>query len=455
MTAIISRRHLSRRSFLRGVGASLSLPLFDAMLPAMARATEIKAAAPVRLGFVYVPNGIIMEDWTPKTEGAAFDTPYVLEPIAKLRDDIIVASRLAQLNAQALGDGGGDHARASAVFLTGVHPVKTGGADIRAAKSVDQIAAQHIGHLTRFPSLELTVEKGRLAGSCDTGYSCAYSHSISWRTDHTPNPPEANPRAVFDRLFGAETPALDAAGQERRKKYQGSILDFVLEDTHALQKKLGPTDRGKLDEYLHAVRSVERQLERNETQDADAANGLAVPESAPKDYGEYARLMYDLQVLAYQTEQTRVITFMMGLEGSNRAYREAGVSGGHHELSHHQRDAAKIAFLREINRYHMEQFAYFIDKMKNTPDGDGSLLDHALIVYGSGISDGDSHQHNDLPVLLAGHAGGAVHPGRHIRYGEDTPMSNLYLNMLEYAGCPTEKLGDSNGKLNYLDGMGA
>lgn len=454
MSSYLTKKHLDRRTFLRGMGAAFSLPLLDAMVPARAFASQA-ATAPIRLGFVYVPNGVVMDQWTPAAEGVDFALPRTLEPIAAHRGDVIVATELAHLNARALGDGGGDHARASAAFLTGVHPNKTAGADIRNGISVDQIAAKHLGEHTRYPSLELTVEPGRLAGNCDSGYSCAYSNSISWRTETTPNPAEGKPRAVFERLFGGEDKKLSPEALAKRMHYRGSILDLVMDDARALQSNLGPTDRRKLDEYLYAIRLVERQIEWNEAHVADKAPDLAVPESAPETYAEYARLMFDLQVLAYQTDQVRVSTFMMGMEGSNRAYREVGVSGGHHEISHHLNDEAKVAGLREINRYHMEQFAYFLDKMKSTQDGDGSLLDHSVIVYGSGISDGNAHSHNNLPVLIAGRAGGKIKTGRHIKYAPDTPMTNLYLNVLEYAGCPTDKLGDSNGQLNYLSGMDA
>lgn len=453
MSSYITKKHLDRRTFLRGMGAALSLPLLDAMLPA--RAFAAQATAPIRLGFVYVPNGIIMEHWTPAAEGAAFELPKILEPLAAHRNDVLIATELAHLNARALGDGGGDHARASAAFLTGVHPNKTAGADIRNGISVDQIAAKHLGEYTRFPSLELTVEPGKLAGNCDSGYSCAYSNSISWRTETTPNPAEGNPRAVFERLFGGPDKKLSPDALTKRMRYRSSILDRVMDDTRTLQGNLGPTDRRKLDEYLYAIRLVERQIEWNEQHVADKAPEMEVPESAPGDYAEYARLMFDLQVLAYQTDQVRVSTFMMGMEGSNRAYREVNVSGGHHEISHHLNDQAKIDNLREINRYHMEQFSYFLDKMKSTQDGDGSLLDHAVIVYGSGISDGNNHSHNNLPVLVAGSASGRIKTGRHVKYAPETPMTNLYLNVLEYAGCPTDKLGDSNGQLNYLGGMDA
>lgn len=455
MSSYLTRKHINRRTFLRGMGAAFSLPLLDAMVPAAAHASQLQTVAPRRLGFVYVPNGIIMEHWTPASEGADFALPHILEPLANVRSEVTVASGLAQLNARALGDGGGDHARASAVFLTGVHPYKTGGADLRAGVSVDQLAAQHLGTQTRFPSLELTVEPGKLTGDCDTGYSCAYSNSISWRTATTPNPPEGNPRQVFERLFGASQSDLSPEERAKRRAYRGSLLDFVLADAHQLQSRLGPSDRRKMDEYLYAVRTIERQIEFNENVHAGGAPELEVPESAPEDYAEYARLMYDLQALAFQTDQTRVITFMMGREGSSRAYREVGAKGGHHELSHHLGDGEKITQLRDINRYHIEQFARFLEKLRSIEDGDGTLLDHSLLVYGSGISDGNSHNHADLPVLVAGRAGGAVAPGRHLRYAQDTPMANLYLSVLAFAGCPTDALGDSSGPLDHLGGLDA
>lgn len=451
MTAVLRNRCLDRRTFLRGVGAAVALPLLDAMAPARALASTPASVAPLRTAFVYIPNGVIIEDWIPGQAGNTFDLPSLLEPLGPYREKLLVLTGLAQHNAQALGDGGGDHARASAVFLTGVHPNKTAGADIRAGISVDQIAAQRIGHHTRLASLELTCEPGKLAGNCDSGYSCAYSNSISWRTSTTPNPPEGNPRAVFDRLFGRGNETLTPEEREKRKRYRGSILDLVAEDARSLQAALGPTDRRKLEEYLYAIRMVERQIESSEERVLEEGVMPEVPEEAPKEYAEYARLMFDLQALAFQTDQTRIITCMMAKEGSNRPYREIGVSGGHHGLSHHQGDPAMIADIRKINRYHMEQFAYFLGRLDSIEDGEGTLLDHCAIVYGSGISDGNRHNHDNLPVLLAGGACGAVRPGRHIKYGDDTPLNNLYLNLLEYMGVPTDSFGDSNGQLDYLD----
>lgn len=449
MTAFIQKKALKRRTFLQGMGAAIALPMLDAMAGALPK-PGTGTPPPLRLSFVYVPNGVDVAHWTPGAEGAAFDLPYILEPLAPHRDRLLVLSGLTHNNARALGDGGGDHARAAAAFLTGVHPNKTSGADIHNGVSVDQIAAQALGHQTRFASLELTAESGRIAGDCDSGYSCAYSNSISWRSSNSPNPPESNPRQVFDRLFGRAEAATSPEDAEKRKRLRGSILDHVLDEAKRLQADLGRSDRAKLDEYLHSIRAVEKQIQFAEQQDAGAFAKLDIPEQAPEDYAQRARLMYDLQVLAFQTDQTRIISYMMALEGSNRAYREIGLSEGHHALSHHMGDEAKVTQIREINRYHMEQFAYFVEQLKNTPDGDGSLLDHSLIIYGSGISDGNSHNHDDLPVLVVGGASGQLQPGRHLRYADETPMANLYLNVLEYAGVPTEKLGDSTGKLEYL-----
>lgn len=426
------------------MGAAIALPMLDAMAASLPGPAS-SARPPLRLAFVYVPNGVNMQHWSPSAEGTAFDLPYILKPLEPYREHLLVLSGLTHNNARALGDGGGDHARAAAAFLTGVHPNKTSGADIHNGVSVDQIAARALGNQTRFASLELTAEPGRIAGDCDSGYSCAYTNSISWRTGRTPNPPESNPRQVFDRLFGMATG--DGATQ---KKYRGSILDFVLEDAKRLQAGLGKSDQLKMEEYLHSIRVVEKQLQFTERQRNSDWTKPDIPDQVPDDYAACARLMYDLQVLAFQTDQTRIVTYMMALEGSNRAYREIGLSEGHHSLSHHMGDEAKLNQIRDINRYHLEQFAYFLDKMNNTPDGDGTLLDHAVIVYGSGISDGNRHNHDELPVLLAGNACGQLQTGRHLRYPKETPMTNLYLNLLEYAGVHTEKLGDSTQKLDYL-----
>lgn len=451
MSEYITGKRLSRRTFLRGAGAAVALPFLDAMRPAFASTPPALASAPARLAFVYIPNGVIMESWKPSGTGAAFEFPWILEPLKPYKDDLLVLSGLAQHNGEALGDGAGDHARATATFLTGVHPKKTNGADIRNGISADQVAAQAIGHRTRFASLELTVEQGRFAGNCDSGYSCAYSNSVSWRNAHTPNPPEHDPRQVFERLFGAAKGVASADKRAKRKRYNQSILDFVNDDAKRLARTLGASDRRKVDEYLFAVRSVEKQIESaEEAVRARESMGLEAPDEKPESYAAYARLMYDLQALALQTDQTRIMTFMMGNEGSNRPYREVGVDGGHHGLSHHRGDKDKIADIRKINRYHAEQFAYFVEKLKSIPEGDGTLLDHTMVVYGSGISDGNRHTHHDLPVVLAGGRAANMHPGRHLEYAENTPLNNLYLAMLDRVGVPTETLGDSTGKLEHL-----
>jgi hypothetical protein len=450
---ILTQKHLSRRSLLRGFGTALALPALDAMLPALGSAAKAaKRIAPNRMVFVYVPNGVDMRNWRPTTIGAAYDLPKILSPLASVRENLTVFSGLKDHNGEALGDGPGDHARAAASFLTGVHPRKTSGSDISVGISVDQVAAQKIGSQTRLASLELGCEDGHLAGNCDSGYACAYVNSISWRSPTVPNPPEVNPRAVFERLFGTEEDAADPTARARNARLDQSILDLVSDDTKRLQRDLGPTDRRKLDEYLTAVREVERQVQVGEKQ-AEANNvvvpNMPKPEGIPLEFAEHAQLMFNLMTIALQSDITRISTFMLAREGSNRSYREIGVPEGHHGLSHHRNDPALMDKIALINQHHMEQFALFLQKMKATPDGDGSLLDHTMIVYGSGISDGNRHNHDDLPVLLAG-GGRSYKTGRHLKLSESVPVANLYLSMLDTMGVPTEQLGDSQGRLNYL-----
>jgi len=438
---MITGRHLSRRAILRGLGAGIALPFLDAMSPAFA---ATGGAKPPRLAFVYVPNGIVMNEWTPSTEGPLSELPRILSPLAPYREDLLVLSGLTQNAGRALGDGPGDHARAAATYLTGVHPKKTDGADIQAGISVDQVAAQSIGNATRFPSIELACEDGRLVGACDSGYSCAYSNSISWRTPSTPMPAEINPRAVFERLFGSDAESSDA--RARRRRYEKSILDFVLEDAHRLSGQLGPTDRRKMDEYLSAVREIERRIEIAEKDNLEIAPTIDRPDGVPAAFDDYAKLMFDLMLAAFQTGLTRVSTFMLGREGSNRTYRELGISDAHHPLTHHRGNTEWIEKIARINTYHVEQLSYFLGKLKSTADGDGTLLDHTLLVYGSGLSDGNHHEHGDLPVLVAG---GGVTSG-HIRYPRETPMNNLHLTLLDRVGVKIETLGDSNGELEPL-----
>jgi hypothetical protein len=431
-------RPISRRTLLRGLGAAIALPTLDAMLPAFAAATRSLR----RLVYIYVPNGVVMKQWTPVAEGAVFDLPRILQPLQPYRDDLQVLSGLTHNTGRPLGDGDGDHARAAATFLTGVHPKKTAGADIHVGISVDQIAAQSIGKTTKFSSLELACEDGRLVGACDTGYSCAYSNSISWRTPSTPLPPEINPRSVFERLFGAEDE--NPADRSKRLRNETSILDYVLDDARRLAGKLGPTDRRKIDEYLSAVREIEQRIELGEKDDRQIVPSIEKPEGYPAAFDEYVKLMFDLLAVAFQTDLTRVSTFMLAREGSTRTYREIGIPDAHHALTHHRGNPEWIEKVARINTYHVEQFGYFLGKLKSTPDGDGSLLDHTLLVYGSGLSDGNRHDHADLPVLVAGGGLG----GRHIRYAKETPMNNLHLTLLDRVGVQIESLGDSNGELD-------
>jgi hypothetical protein len=450
---MITGKHLSRRTLLRGFGAAIALPALDAMCPAFAAgAARLGAKSPIRMTVAYVPNGIVMKDWTPAAEGADFEFTRILKPLEAYRDRLLVLSNLAQINGRPLGDGPGDHARAASTFLTGAHPRKTAGADISVGVSVDQVAAQGLGNQTRFASLELGCEDGRQVGNCDSGYSCAYSNSLSWRTPNAPNPPEINPRAVFERLFGTNT-ADDAASRAKRARYDKSILDFVLEDAHKLQGDLGATDRRKLDEYLTAVRDIERRISDSEKNNTDVVPTIDKPAGVPVDYSDHAHLMFDLQTIALQADLTRIITFMMGREGSNRTYREIGVPDAHHPITHHRNDPEMVEKVTKINCYHVEQFAYFLGKLKSIPEGDGTLLDHTIVLYGSGLSDGNRHTHHQLPVLVAGGSIAGFKSGRHVRYAPETPMNNLFLTILDRMGVPAHALGDANGELDRLSGV--
>jgi hypothetical protein len=445
---IITGTHLPRRTFLRGLGASIALPMLDAMTPALARATSA-TASPKRLVFTYVPNGVSMTGWTPTGAGAGFELSTVMKPLAAYKDDMLVLTGLAQRNGMALGDGPGDHARAAASYLTGVHPKKTAGADIRNGISADQIVAEHLGKTTRFASLELGCDDSRTVGNCDSGYSCAYSNSLAWRSESAPMPPETNPRLVFERLFGADA-HLDPAARQRRLMHRRSILDLVGERTKQLSTTLGANDRRKVDEYLHAVREIERQIQVAETDMRDLRPGIDKPTGIPVAFADYVKLMYDLQVVAFQTDLTRVVTMMVGREGSMRTYPEIGVPDPHHPLTHHRNNKEWMARVEQINVFHAELFAYFIGKMKATQDGDSNLLANSLVVYGSGLSDGNRHTHEDLPVMVVGQGGGLLRTGRHVVYEKQTPMNNLYLTLMDGMGVPTESLGDSTGKLDYL-----
>jgi hypothetical protein len=452
------QKHLSRRTVLRGLGATISLPFLDAMFPAFAAQALKTAARPTRMAFLYVPNGIVMDDWTPAGGLGATplaDLPRISSGLAPYKNDLLFLTGLTSDGGRAHGDGPGDHGRAGAAYLTGVHPKKTSGKDLRAGVSMDQIAAQQLGTATKYASLEIGLEEGIQGGNCDNGYSCAYSNSLSWRTPSTPNPPEVRPRAVFERLFGAVDDERDPQRRQRQRAYDKSVLDAVLDDAQSLKNRLGGTDRNKVDEYLFAVRDIEKRIQQVErSAAAQAPPPFGAPAlSVPADFGVHGYLMMDLLTLAFQTDQTRIITALMGIEQSPRNYPEIGITEGHHGLTHHQGNPEKIEKVRQINEYHLKQFTYLLDKMKSTPDGDGTLLDHSMIVYGSALADGNAHQHNNLPTVLAGRANGTIRPGRHLRYPDETPMANLYMSMLDRMGVPVEQFGDSNGRLVELSDL--
>jgi hypothetical protein len=437
---------IPRRTFLRGLGAGIALPLLDAMVPVRALGAAAGRKGPLRMAFVYVPNGANMADWTPAKTGRDFDLPFILEPLKAVKNDLQILTGLAHQKAFGNGDGAGDHARANATFLTGCQAYKTGGADIRIGQSVDSVAAEKIGRATRLPSLELGIDRGQRAGACDSGYACAYQFNLSWRSENVPNPPEINPRAVFDLLFGAGTAAEQSENRAERDAFRASLLDFALEDAKKLQARVGTADRAKLDEYLTSIRELEQRIE-NAQKFADVVPDYAAkPGGVPREFAQHVRMMFDLLALAFQTDSTRIATFALAHDGSNRPYPEIGVSEGHHNLSHHDGNLDKKAKIARINRFHLEQFARFVQKLKETPEADGTLLDHSMIVYGSGISDGNRHNHDNLPVLLAGGGAGTLQPGRHVDLGR-VPMTNLYLSLLDRAGAPIDRLGDSTGRL--------
>jgi hypothetical protein len=451
---MIIGKHLPRRTFLRGLGASIALPLLDSMIPALTAQSRTAARGTRRLAVVYVPNGMNMAHWKPKTDGAGFELPSILKPLEAHRSRLLVLTGMSNLQADPLpGEGLGDHSRAQAVFLTGVHPRKTEGADIRAGISMDQIVARETGKATELASLELALEDVDLVGGCEDGYSCAYAGTIAWRSPTQPLPMAAQPRAVFERLFGAGD-SLDREARAARIQMDRSILDMVSEELKQLQRTLGPGDRVKIADYLESVRDLERRIQRAEEQ--RGRGGLPEtqqPQGVPELYSDYAKLMFDLNVLAFQADLTRVSTFLMGREKDGRTYAEIGVPDPHHPVSHHQNRPEMLEKLRKINTFHMELFAYFVEKMARTADGDGSLLDHALLMHGAGMSNSDTHYHHDLPILLAGTAGGRIGGGRHVALAPETPLANLHLTILDKMGLAVERFGDSNGKIELLSGV--
>ncbi len=442
---------LHRRTFLRGVGTALALPMLDAMLPSAGFAAPAPSGGrPVRMAFFMVPNGVHMEDWTPTSEGPLNQLPHILQPLNNVKGKINVLTGLTHDKARPNGDGPGDHARAAAAFLTGCQPRKTAGADIKVGISIDQYAAQEVGKRTRFRSLELGIDRSAQAGNCDSGYSCAYSSNIAWMTESTPVAKEVDPRMVFDRLFSYGEQEEVGQAREKRDRYRMSILDFVMEDANKLKTKLGVRDQQKLDEYFTGVREIEKRIELAGKATDPAVGGTKRPTGVPAEYEEHVKLMLDMLVLAFQADLSRISTFMFANEGSNRPYRNINISDGHHDLSHHQGDPEKHRKLRDINTFHISLFAYLLEKLDGVKEGNSTLLDNTMIVYGSAIGDGNRHNHDDLPVLLAGRGGGTIQGGRHLKYSANTPMNNLYLALLDRAKVPCASLGDSTGRLTNL-----
>jgi len=460
-------RTQSRRRFLQGLGVCVGLPALESLCGANVwgaapstgalaagaeRAALTAAGTPLRTAFLYVPNGVILDSWRPLGEGADYQLNRTMEPLVAFKQDFSVVSGLAHQHGFANGDGAGDHARANATVLTGARPKKTAGADIRLGVSVDQLAAQRIGHATRFASLELSCDGVRKSGSCDSGYSCAYQYNLSWQSETQPVAPESNPRLVFERLFGSGDAVERRESYRTRQAERRSILDFIADDARRLNGQVGAADRHKVDEYLAGVRDIERRLSRLEQFGDLPDPGVPAPDAEPKSYREHIRLMSDMLVLAFQTDSTRVASFMLAHDGSNRTFEEAGVRDGHHSISHHQNDKTKIEKLAKIDRFYIEQLAYFLGRLRETKDLDGrSILDNSMIVYASGLSDGNRHKHDDLPVIVAGGAGGAFRPGRHVKV-DPQPMSNLFVTMLDVLGAPVETFGDSTGRLDAVCG---
>ncbi len=447
---IVTKKHLARRTVLRGMGATIALPFLDGMVPAFANSRRIAAALPLRVGALYAPNGMNMQDWTPAAEGAAFELTPILQPLAPFRDRMVVLSGLANNAADQLpGEGSGDHSRSSAAYLTGAHAKKTEGADLENGISMDQVAAREFRRHTQLASLELALEANDMAGGCEHGYSCAYTGTVSWASATTPLPMENDPRAVFERLFGSSD-STEREARLARLRMERSILDAVSERLAQLRKGLGASDRRKVTEYVDAVRDIERRIQVAEDQSNRELPVVAQPAGVPPTYEGYAKLMFDLWALAWQCDLTRVTSFMYGREKSGRSYPEIGVPDPHHPLSHHQDRPDRLARLTKLNTFHMSLFAHFLEKLHAIREGDGRLLDRVLIVYGAGMSDSNMHHHQNLPALLVGTGSGQVAGGRHVRVAKDLPLANLHVTMLDRMGIPIDRLGDSTGKLAVL-----
>jgi Protein of unknown function (DUF1552) len=448
---IVTKKAISRRTILHGLGATVALPLLDAMIPALTAAVNTAAKPIRRLGVVYHPNGVIYDKWLPKGVGADFELSPTLAGLQPFRDKLIVVTGLSMDQAEALGDGGGDHSRACGGYLNGVH-VRKSDTVVEAGMSMDQIAARAFERETQLSSLQLQMDENSIIGSCDVGYSCAYSSTISWLTPTLPLMAENNPRVVFERLFGASD-STDPKVRAARLHQDRSILDSVTDRVKQLQRRLGAADNRRVNDYLTSLRDVERRIQKTEEQSTKEVPDVARPAGIPESFDDHAHLLYDLQLLAYQADITRVSTFMYGREQSPRPYPQIGVPEPHHPVTHHQNDPAKMAKCAKIQQYHLKLFADYLEKLRNTPDGDGSLLDHVMILYGAAISNSDRHTHGPLPTLLVGGGAGTFKGGRHLVYPEHTPLTNLQLTMLNLLGVPTEKLGDSTGQFKELSGL--
>jgi Protein of unknown function (DUF1552) len=448
---IVTKKAISRRTILHGLGATVALPLLDAMIPALTAAVNTPAKPIRRLGVVYHPNGVIYDKWLPKGVGADFELSPTLAGLQPFRDQLIVVTGLSMDQAEALGDGGGDHSRACGGYLNGVH-VRKSDTVVEAGMSMDQIAAKAFERETQLSSLQLQMDENSIIGSCDVGYSCAYSSTISWLTPTLPLMAENNPRVVFERLFGASD-STDPKVRAARLHQDRSILDSVTDRVKQLQRRLGAADNRRVNDYLTSLRDVERRIQKTEEQSTKEVPDVARPAGIPESFDDHAHLLYDLQLLAYQSDITRVSTFMYGREQSPRPYPQIGVPEPHHPVTHHQNDPAKMAKCAKIQQYHLKLFADYLEKLRTTPDGDGSLLDHVMILYGAAISNSDRHTHGPLPTLLVGGGAGTLKGGRHLVYPEHTPLTNLQLTMLNLLGVPTEKLGDSTGQFKELSGL--
>jgi len=444
---------ISRRAMLKGLGVAMALPMLEAMGPAskaLAAPAGAAGAMPTRMAFVFAPNGVNYDHWLPKGEGKRYELSPTLKPLEAVRQHVNVMTGLTLDKARANGDGPGDHARSSATFLTGAQARKTSGNDIRIGVSVDQFAAQQIGDKTRLPSLEIGMERGRSAGRCDSGYSCAYVSNVAWADEDTPVPKMTNPLDVFERMFGEiDNVEAEAAKQDRLRR-RASVLDYVMQDTQSLERKLGKSDRNKIDEFQTSIREIERRVQLAREGVDVVAPDVEPPKEVPTKLSERIDLMYDLMLLAFRMDVTRVSTFMLGNGGSNKRFEELNVRDGHHSLSHHRNNAEMVAKIRKIDRFYVEGFSRFVKKMADTPDGKGSLLDHSMVLYGSGICDGNRHNHENLPIVMAGRANHSIDTGRLIHYGRETPLCNLYMSMLDRAGCDVAEFGDATGRLNKL-----